>query len=320
VNPEYHFIVIDTELPTPNLTLRPLIVDAYPSEQPLRSLYDEVGSYTPHERVIYRLWCHLKESQSFLRPLTTKPASDDDNDFFRLLSLRCDSSQQDIISYGVNMSVHNSRRGPNMSQFIANLNSVDPQPAEELFSGQDTLGLFATTDFFDFDMGDDLNMPGNDLDIAATERKARNAGWQTSADTSGQPFLDSKSLRLFSFQSSLSQSSSLLSALLLLSISFRTALVSLSPSPNPTSKAVTQPFSAYRNLPTPPHQHNPSKTFLHIIGGKCGPQPPLCMSSSLKPVERGPLVPCPAAHPTFARSTPFCVADSSSTSFHHPCN
>jgi hypothetical protein len=139
-----------------------------------------------------------------------------------------------------------------MSQFIANLNSVDPQPAEELFSGQDTLGLFATTDFFDFDMGDDLNMPGNDLDIAATERKARNAGWQTSADTSGQPFLDSKSLRLFSFQSSLSQSSSLLSALLLLSISFRTALVSLSPFPNPTPKAVTQPFSAYRNLSTYP--------------------------------------------------------------------
>lgn len=81
-----------------------------------------------------------------------------------------------------------------MSQFIANLNTIDSQPADDLFSAQDDLSLFASTDFFDFDMGDTLNVPGTDFDLSRGDQKSSTSNWQASSGTAGQDFLNCKSL------------------------------------------------------------------------------------------------------------------------------
>lgn len=55
------------------------------------------------------------------------------------------------------MSTYNGRRGPNVSQYLRDLNTVSPQdtPAapEENFNMEDDLALFTNTQFFDFDSG-----------------------------------------------------------------------------------------------------------------------------------------------------------------------
>lgn len=55
------------------------------------------------------------------------------------------------------MSTYNGRRGPNVSQYLQNLNTISPQdttPAtEENFPLEDDLALFTNTQFFDFDSG-----------------------------------------------------------------------------------------------------------------------------------------------------------------------
>lgn len=54
------------------------------------------------------------------------------------------------------MSTYNGRRGPNVSQYLRDLNTISPQdttPAEETFPGEDDLALFTNTQFFDFDSG-----------------------------------------------------------------------------------------------------------------------------------------------------------------------
>jgi len=75
------------------------------------------------------------------------------------------------------MTSYSGRRAPNVSQYIANLNiPQENSPTEDLLATDD-LNLFATTDFFDFDMGDNLsNLPP----ASEYERShnARKAGWQ----------------------------------------------------------------------------------------------------------------------------------------------
>ncbi|KIW05271.1 uncharacterized protein PV09_03803 [Verruconis gallopava] len=87
------------------------------------------------------------------------------------------------------MSTYSARKGPNMSQFIANLNQVDSQPADDLFNVNDDLNLFATTDFFDFDMGELNPLPGHDFDVDANNAKSSAANWQAPS-AEGQSFLD----------------------------------------------------------------------------------------------------------------------------------
>ncbi|KAF2430652.1 hypothetical protein EJ08DRAFT_214622 [Tothia fuscella] len=81
------------------------------------------------------------------------------------------------------MASYGSRRGPNVSQYIANLNTVDDSSPIENLLGGDDLSLFATTDFFDFDMGNEgLGglPPASEFDHRAAARKSTAADWQES--------------------------------------------------------------------------------------------------------------------------------------------
>ena len=86
-----------------------------------------------------------------------------------------------------------------MAQYIANLNT-DVPPTDDMFNAPDDLNLFATTDFFDFDMGNDLNrLPG---DFEAAEAKPAQTGWQASSGSgSGSNFLDGEFAHFYCFLS-----------------------------------------------------------------------------------------------------------------------
>jgi hypothetical protein len=91
------------------------------------------------------------------------------------------------------MTSYGGRRAPNVSQYLANLNQIDDSsPTDNILGGQDDLSLFATTDFFDFDMNDGLNgLPlSTDFDHAAAGRKQSAPSWQ---DSSKSDFLNSTS-------------------------------------------------------------------------------------------------------------------------------
>ncbi|ODA82162.1 hypothetical protein RJ55_00668 [Drechmeria coniospora] len=57
------------------------------------------------------------------------------------------------------MSTFNGRHGPNVSQYLRDLNTINPQDAvrEETFTMEDDLALFTNTQFFDFDSGQNLD-------------------------------------------------------------------------------------------------------------------------------------------------------------------
>lgn len=60
---------------------------------------------------------------------------------------------------------YNGRRGPNVSEYIANLNAIpsasDIQAADSGLSFEDDLAMFTNTQFFDFDMGQDADLSVN---------------------------------------------------------------------------------------------------------------------------------------------------------------
>jgi hypothetical protein len=71
------------------------------------------------------------------------------------------------------------RKGPNVSQYIANLNTVG-DVNDDLFR-QNDLSSFATTEFFDFDMGDNSlgSLPTSaEFDANHTERKQNSSTWE----------------------------------------------------------------------------------------------------------------------------------------------
>lgn len=78
------------------------------------------------------------------------------------------------------MSGFSGRRGVNVSQFIANLNTI-PSAHEmatqnqEGFNIDEDLALFTNTEFFDFDMGEipDITSQSLDYDPAQEERARR---------------------------------------------------------------------------------------------------------------------------------------------------
>lgn len=75
----------------------------------------------------------------------------------------------------------NRRKGPNVSQYIANLNTVGDSALDDGLFGQNDLSSFATTDFFDFDMGDNnlsrLPAPA-EFDANRPTRKQSSASWE----------------------------------------------------------------------------------------------------------------------------------------------
>jgi len=86
------------------------------------------------------------------------------------------------------MASYGGRRAPNVSQYLANLNALqDTSPTDDLLA-QDDLSLFATTDFFDFDMGDGLSRGTSDFEPAQRERKQNADRWQ---DPTKSAFLNS---------------------------------------------------------------------------------------------------------------------------------
>lgn len=72
---------------------------------------------------------------------------------------------------------YNGRRGPNVSEYIANLNSIptaqDLQAVNSELNFEDDLAMFTNTQFFDFDMGQDVDLSadyGRDTNnVSATE-------------------------------------------------------------------------------------------------------------------------------------------------------
>jgi hypothetical protein len=195
-----------------------------------------------------------------------------------------------------------------MSQFIANLNTVDPPPADDLFSAQDDLSLFASTDFFDFDMGDNLNhVPGDNFDINSTDRKSNTAGWQAPSGTSRQNFLDSKSFFYLSAHPSFyiyafyHFSHSALHSFLSLS-----PLVAASTSSDPPCNACPRSSCQHLNCIlqlTPPSSDLAFPALSMFYWRYMRPAAPLRMHFSVHCVEWGPLFP--------ARSTPRFAARNS---------
>lgn len=101
------------------------------------------------------------------------------------------------------MTSYGGRRAPNVSQYLANLNQVDDSsPTDNILGGQDDLSLFATTDFFDFDMNDGLSgLPtSSEFDHTAVGRKPSVPSWP---DSSKSDFLNSTSHALLSYRTSL---------------------------------------------------------------------------------------------------------------------
>lgn len=68
---------------------------------------------------------------------------------------------------------YNGRKGPNVSEYIANLNAIpsaqDLQNAES-FNLDDDLAMFTNTQFFDFDLGQDADLQPGDFNGRAGEQ------------------------------------------------------------------------------------------------------------------------------------------------------
>lgn len=66
------------------------------------------------------------------------------------------------------MASFNNMRGPNVSEFIANLNAIpstrEVSPGEN-FNLEDDLAMFTNTQFFDFDLGHDADFQPPNFDF-----------------------------------------------------------------------------------------------------------------------------------------------------------
>jgi hypothetical protein len=75
------------------------------------------------------------------------------------------------------MAGYNGQRGPNVSEFIANLNAIPPAQdmagqGHENFNLDDELAMFTNTQFFDFDLGQDADLQPSNFDFNAQSRVA----------------------------------------------------------------------------------------------------------------------------------------------------
>lgn len=75
------------------------------------------------------------------------------------------------------MAAYNGRRAPNVSQYIANLNTI-PSAAEAAaqpdFGGFEAdLDLFTNTQFFDFDMNQDVPKLPGDMNFSGEQSRSQ---------------------------------------------------------------------------------------------------------------------------------------------------
>lgn len=77
------------------------------------------------------------------------------------------------------MNTFNGRRAPNVSQYVANLNTIPSAhdmatQQQDDFSLEDDLALFTNTEFYDFDLGENIQQaPTGDYDPTLEERAIR---------------------------------------------------------------------------------------------------------------------------------------------------
>lgn len=122
------------------------------------------------------------------------------------------------------MSTYNGRPGPNVSQYLRDLNTISPQDTtaatDDAFGIEEDLALFTNTQFFDFDSGQNTDFQAHpvkpDVDNASTQSPATNSGDATPAttnmgDISNLDFISGECICVFSL--ALSQASSRLFAL-----------------------------------------------------------------------------------------------------------
>ncbi|KAK4067801.1 transcriptional regulator family: bZIP [Trichoderma harzianum] len=86
------------------------------------------------------------------------------------------------------MSTYNGRHGPNVSQYLRDLNTISPTDTtavEEPFNMEEDLALFTNTQFFDFDSGQNTDFQAQAQPVK-TEGKAPHSG-TTSEDVSAAP-------------------------------------------------------------------------------------------------------------------------------------
>lgn len=83
------------------------------------------------------------------------------------------------------MSTYSGRHGPNVSQYLRDLNTLSPQDAaaDESFGMDDDLALFTNTQFFDFDSGQNMDFQAQPvkMDDAATQHGSSPSDDATSA-------------------------------------------------------------------------------------------------------------------------------------------
>lgn len=91
------------------------------------------------------------------------------------------------------MSGYNGRRGPNVSQYVANLNTLHPQqdPLAEPLNLEEDLAVFSSAEFIDWDAtGVDLNSPLDFLDSDPQQRPSRNFAPNSRASALEEPKMD----------------------------------------------------------------------------------------------------------------------------------
>jgi hypothetical protein len=84
---------------------------------------------------------------------------------------------------------YNGHRGPNVSEFIANLNSIPSaqdmaNQNQDNFNLDDDLAMFTNTQFFDFDLGQDADLQPSTFDFNEQGR-----GVNTSTQVKGMDFI-----------------------------------------------------------------------------------------------------------------------------------
>jgi hypothetical protein len=77
----------------------------------------------------------------------------------------------------------NYRRGPNVSEFIANLNAIpsaqDMAQVQDNFNLDEELAMFTNTQFFDFDLGQDTDLQPSTFDFSTQSSVAPTTATET---------------------------------------------------------------------------------------------------------------------------------------------
>lgn len=89
------------------------------------------------------------------------------------------------------MSTYNGgRRGPNVSQYLRDLNAISPSEPEENFAMEDDLAMFTNAQFFDFETGQTTEYhPSKAMETTEAPSVASPTSESTMGDMSGIDFI-----------------------------------------------------------------------------------------------------------------------------------